>query len=365
MRMLGSVGDVLGQIQADRIERLLSRPVSDLHRAVAEAEAQIDSELNRASDPRVRAQIGEGGEDQNELARAEAAVRRERERGVALDVFLHRAVVAAGGTVERNNNSLRIVTPQPWRSLEVQERYESLLPPGSFSQGEESAAQDVLHEEHPLLEAAIRWVRSTRFRRDDDHRLACVVVPDLAEPDLIATFLITLQDGTAAKVERFEAVRVSAKLEVSKDSVSDEQVSRLTLPGNVPIGRLQELFGAWWHPARTIAEAHAGRRSTDWKEELETFRNLERDIQKPEIDRWDHSTREAILGDYARQTQQPLLFGDAPALPPALRRRLDEHRKRVELQRSILDRRAHFEAPLVEPLGVLLRVPASLIEGSR
>jgi hypothetical protein len=30
-----------------------------------------------------------------------------------------------------------------------------------------------------------------------------------------------------------------------------------------------------------------------------------------------------------------------------------------------LDRRAHFESPLVEPLGVLLRVPASLIEGSR
>ena len=183
MRMLGSVGDVLGQIQADSIERLLSRPVSDLHRAVAEAEAQIDNELNRASDPRVRAQIGEGGEDQDELARAEAAVRRERERGVALDVFLHRAVLAARGTVERHDKALRIVTPQPWRSSEVQERYESLLPPGSFIKGEESAAQDVLHEEHPLLVAAVRWVRSTRFRKDDDHRLACVVVPDLSEPD--------------------------------------------------------------------------------------------------------------------------------------------------------------------------------------
>ncbi len=365
MRMLGSVGDVLGQIQADRIEQLLSRPVSDLHRAVAEAEAQIDSELNRASDPRVRAQIGEGGEDQDELARAEAAVRRERERGVALDVFLHRAVLAAGGTVERHNNALRIATPQPWRSLEVQERYESLLPPGSFSQGEETAAQDVLHEEHPLLEAAVRWVRSTRFRKDDDHRLACVVVPDLAEPDLIATFLITLQDGTAAKVERFEAVRISANLEVSQDSVADEATSRISLAGNVPPGRLQELVGAWWRQARTIAEAQAVRRATNWKDELQTFRSLERDIQKPEIDRWDVSTRDAILGDYAHQTQQPRLFGDAPALPPALRRRLDEHRKRVELQRGILDRRAHFESPLVEPLGVLLRLPASLIEGSR
>jgi len=267
--------------------------------------------------------------------------------------------------VERHDNALRIATPQSWRSLEVQERYESLLPPGSFSQGEETAAQDVLHEEHPLLEAAVRWVRSTRFRKDDDHRLASVVVPDLAEPDLIATFLITLRDGTAARVERFEAVRISAKLEVSKDSVSDEQLSRITLPGNVPSVRLQELFGAWWLEARTIAEAQAGRRAALWRDDLVAYRGSKRNIQKPEIDRWDHSTREAILGDYERQTQQPRLFSDAPALPPALRRRLDEHRKRVELQRGILDRRANFEAPLVEPLGVLLRVPVSLIEGDR
>jgi hypothetical protein len=191
-----------------------------------------------------------------------------------------------------------------------------------------------------------------------------VVVPDLAEPDLIATFLITLQDGTAAKVERFEAVRISAKLEVSKDSISDDEVSRITLPGNVPSGRLQELFGSWWQEARIIAETQAGRRATLWRDDLVAYRGSERSIQKPEIDRWDHSTRGAILGDYERETQQSRLFGDAPALPPALRRRLDEHRKRVELHRSILDRRAHFEAPLVEPLGVLLRVPASLIEGS-
>jgi superfamily II DNA or RNA helicase len=365
IRMLGSVGDVLGQIQADSIEQLLSRPVPDLHRAVAEAEAQIDSELNRASGPRVRAQIGEGGEDDDELTRADAAVRRERERGVALDVFLQRAVLAAGGAVERHGDALRVTTPQPWLSLEVHGRYESLLPPGSFSQGEETAAQDVLHEEHPLMEAAVHWVRSTRFRKGDDHRLASIVVPDLAEPDLIATFLITLQDGTAAKVERFEAVRISAKLEVSGDPISDEEASRITLPGNIPTARLQELFGAWWQQARTIAEAQASRRAANWKAELETYRNLEREGQKPEIDGWDRSTRDAILGDYARQAQQPRLFGDEPTLPPALRRRLDEHRKRVELQRSILDRRAHFEAPLVEPLGVLLRVPTSLIEGSR
>jgi hypothetical protein len=65
-----------------------------------------------------------------------------------------------------------------------------------------------------------------------------------------------------------------------------------------------------------------------------------------------------------RQEQQPVLFGDGPVLPPAIRRRLDEHRKRVDLQRAILDRRDAFDDALVEPLGVLLRVPASLVEGA-
>jgi hypothetical protein len=94
------VGDVLGQIQVDSIERLLSRPASDMHRAIEDAEAQIDSELNRASDPRIREQLGEANEDKVELDRATAAVLAEKEHGVALDVFLRRAVLAAGGSVD-------------------------------------------------------------------------------------------------------------------------------------------------------------------------------------------------------------------------------------------------------------------------
>ena len=44
-------------------------------------------------------------------------------------------------------------------------------------------------------------------------------------------------------VERFEAVRISAMLEVSKESVSYEQFSRMTHPGNVPACRLQDWRG--------------------------------------------------------------------------------------------------------------------------
>jgi superfamily II DNA or RNA helicase len=365
MRKLGSVGDVLGQIQVESIERLLSRPVSDLHRAIADAEAQIDSELNRASDPRVRSQIGEGGEDQEEFERAQAAVQKERERGVALDTFLQRAVLAAGGTVERRSSAIRVVTPPAWRSLDVQDIYEGLLPPGSFRQGEDVPAEDVLHEEHPVLQAAVRWVRATRFRKDDDHRLACALVPNLTEPDLIATFLISLQDGTGAQLQRFEAVRVSRDLKVSRDALEDDSATREAYPGNVSVELLGQLFDSWWRAARQSAEDEAARRAREWKDTLVALRGLEREFQKPEIDRWDKATQQAILGEYERHVEQQNLFGHQPAMPPAIRRRLEEHRKRVSIQRSLLERRVALAEPATEPLGVLLRVPASLVEGAR
>jgi hypothetical protein len=83
-------------------------------------------------------------------------------------------------------------------------------------------------------------------------------------------------------------------------------------------------------------------------------------MERPELERWDRVTQEAILGEYAGAAAQRDLFGRTPALPPAIRRRMDEHRKRVEFQRSLLERRTHFEPPQVEALGVLLRVPARL-----
>jgi hypothetical protein len=241
---LGSVGDVLGQIQVESIEKLLSRPVSDLQRAIAEADAQIDNELNRASDPRVRSQIGEGGEDAEEFERAQVAVQKERERGVALDVFLQRAVVAAGGSVERREDGMRVVTPSTWRSSEVHDVYEELLPPGSFRPNENVTPEDVLHEEHPLIEAAVRWVRASRFRKDDDHRLACALVPDLSEPDLIATFMISLQDGNGAEFARVEAVRLKNNLQVSENALDDDAATREVYPGNMPVELIAKIFGS-------------------------------------------------------------------------------------------------------------------------
>src|SRR5205823_6632359 len=156
--------------------------------------------------------------------------------------------------------------------------------PGSYNKNEEPGTQDVLHEDHPLIESALRWVRASRFRKDDDYRLACVAVPELSEPDLIAIFLLTLQDGMAVKHERLSAVRVTPNLDVSSSPDLDEITSRVANVSNVPVGALRRLFEHWWHEGRTRAEAEALRRAKGWLEELRAFRGMERQISKPDID---------------------------------------------------------------------------------
>jgi hypothetical protein len=184
----------------------------------------------------------------------------------------------------------------------------------------------------------------------------------LVEPELITTFLVTLQDGAGAVIERFEAVRVSASLEVSRDAAADDTAASESHPGNVPLELLEQLFASWWKEGRDLAEQEVLRRGAAWKQSLIAFRGLDRETRRPEIDRWDEATKRAILGDYERQVEQGRLFGGQPNIPPAIRRRLEDHRKRADFQRSLLERRMSFGELALEPLGMLLRIPASLAE---
>jgi hypothetical protein len=158
---------------------------------------------------------------------------------------------------------------------------------------------------------------------------------------------------------------VTSVLDVSRDAATDELSSRSSHPGNIGHALLESVFGSWWTEARHLAQVEALRRADDWVGELQSFRGLERSIAKPELDRWDKATQSAILKEHEAALRQQGLFGGEPQLPPAVRRRLDEHRKRVEFQYATLDRRTRFEAPVVEPLGVLLRVPAHLTVEAR
>jgi hypothetical protein len=240
-------------------------------------------------------------------------------------------------------------------------RYDSLLPPGARI-NDEAFAAEVLHEDHPLIQAAVRWVRASRFRKDDDHRLAYVVDPELTAPDLVATFLLVLRDGNGLNIQRFESVRVGQDLSVSQDRDQDDVAARSSHPGNAPPELLTRLFESWWAKARELAEAEALRRAQKWREDLLAFRGVEVAVQKPEVNRWDAATRAAILGDYERNQQQDL-FGGKPVIPPAIRRRLDQHQQRAAQQRAYLENRLQIDEPAVESLGVLLRLPGATVNG--
>jgi hypothetical protein len=83
------------------------------------AEAQIDDELNRAADPRLRDQIGAGGQDDDELRRAAEAARRGAEEGVDLPLFLRRAVEASQGEVSAATDQDVLSEDQPARACAV------------------------------------------------------------------------------------------------------------------------------------------------------------------------------------------------------------------------------------------------------
>jgi superfamily II DNA/RNA helicase len=108
---LGAVGDVLGHIQAERIEEIIARAPTDVQAAIAETERQIDQELNQAATASIHDLLGDGSQDVSEVQKAVEAVRNGMQESVDLGDFVYRAVTAAGGRAERVGNTLRISTP--------------------------------------------------------------------------------------------------------------------------------------------------------------------------------------------------------------------------------------------------------------
>ena len=217
---------------------------------------------------------------------------------------------------------------------------------------------DILDPDHPLIGAAIRWVKSRRFDPQDDHRLAYVRTSSITMPDLVATFLVQLRDGLGQEIERVEAVRVTPDLRVSQDTGADQQALKASNEGNVTAAVLFDLFSGWWQPARELALTEAQRRTGEWQHAVAVMRQATQHDLSVELDEWDRASRRVILGDQAE------LFGEGQ-LPPATKRRLRQHRERYQQRRDYLEKRLQLAEPVVEPIGVLLRAPASAEEGGR
>jgi superfamily II DNA or RNA helicase len=356
---LGSVGDVLGQLQVERIEQIVARAPSDVRAAIQEAEHQIDRELERIGTTPLMNILGDGSLDSEDVRRAEEAARKGLHESPDLGDFVARSVIAAGGRVERNG-AIRVWTPSSWSSGSLQPVYERLIPPGS-GDPEEEPSEVLLEDEHPLVAAAVRWVQASRFTRTDDHRLAYICTPQVSDPDIVVTFLLQLRDGEGAEIERLEAIPVSRHAQPSRSRGEDVGALETDSQGNVPPQMLTQLFEPWWQTAREAAMAEARRRAIQWRQSIIAMRGLEQIRLKDDLEQWDLDSRQVILGDYAREYQQQRLFG-ASEVPPAIKRRLRQHEERVRERRAFLDRRMLIDEPSVEPLGVLLRVPASFLQ---
>lgn len=357
MHRLGSIGDVLGQIQVEHIEQLLSRPPDDLNAAIRQADQEIEAELARLATASLHGILGAGHLNQEEVNQAKKAADQGNSESVDLADFLCRAVVGAGGRVERSDR-IRVWTPPFWQSGSIPPFYQDLLPltPATSLEGDE---ENLLDEGHALLKEAIRWVKASRFNPGDDHRLAYVCTPDISEPDLVATFLIQVRDGEGRETERLEAVLVTPDVRVSSERDADLEALRTEGPGNVPPDVLERLFGTWWQSAREAALTKARRRAAGWRQAIIALRMLSQDQFQQELEIWNSAVRKVILRDHT-SSRQLELFG-SPDLPPAIKRRLRQHEERYHQRRAFLDQRIKFDAPAVEPLGVLLRVPASAL----
>jgi superfamily II DNA or RNA helicase len=355
---LGSVGDVLGALQAERVEQLLSRSPSDVRAAIEEADRQIDEELASVDAGRVRQLMGDGDITESEGQQLEDAIEVGRKLDVDVVAFVVRAITLAGGRCERKGEVLTVSeVPLSWVGGKVPTRYDALYVGGQEAP-RGTNPDEVLDDNHPLVQAAIRWIRESRYKASDDHRMAARLVEDIEQPDVITTFIATVRAADNTEVERLVAVRAFADGTVSPtDALSVVLETGIT---NVPSDRVQSLFDGWWESACGAAERVACERSDYWKEELRGRRFAERGELKARLEEWNRATRAAIL--HGHKDPGTFLPGLEKKLPPTTARRLREHRKEFERQQEFLERRLNFEAVAIEPLGVLLRVPAKEVK---
>jgi len=351
---LGAIGDVLGALQTDRIEKLLARSPNDVKAAIAAAEQSIDDELSRVNNTHTRAVLGDDPLTSGEVERLQSALAAGRSLNVAIGDFVVRALNLAGGRCRRQEGRIVVAeVPASWIGGRVPASYEALYTdPDAAPSGTPSGA--MLDEDHPLAQAAIRWVRGSRYAPDDDHRLAVRVLDTIDRPDLVASYIATLRAGDNTEMERLLAVRVGPDGELDPNDAAG------LIPGqgvaDIAESRARDIFGAWWESAREAADREANKRADQWKSEIQGQRLAEHSGLRERFRIWAEATRKAILGQY----DDPKLFlpGLEKDLPPTVRRRLREHRKEVDEHESFLNRRLRFEPAAVEPLGVLLRVPA-------
>jgi len=353
VRSVGSVGDVLGAIQAERVEDLIAQSPNDVRAAIEEADRRIEEELARVNATRNTELMGDDGLSEGEVARLQTAIEAGKQISIDPVGFVERAITLAGGKCQRDSGLLRVPqVPSSWVGGKVPREYEALYT--SFDSAPSSAKSDeIIDDEHHLVQNAIRWVRESRYDPKDDHRVAAKQLDDIDAPDIVVTFIATVRANDNTEMQRLLAIRIGAK-----GMIDPSDAFGLLQPrgqGNVLPNRIPELFGDWWETGRQHAEVEAANRAKKWRNEVKQKRHVEHPELQDRLNEWNSVTKAAIL--HAQDDPSGFLPGMERKLPPTVARRLREHNKEYEQQASFLNRRLEFEEPTIELLGVLLRVP--------
>jgi len=357
LRAEGTITDILGSFQQERLEKLLLSRYR-----VEEVEKELD-EMLKAVVP--REVLSEGTDDW--LLSSICSPLPSPQLDFDLVTFLQDSIKLAGGRWEEKGNGLVCVqVPESWRAYlpreqqgEVWELFVRDIPDNPTIPPEK-----ILHPTHPLVQATLQWFHRLRFDPKEEVRIAYQVSEELEEPEMIVTFLVSLQDKAGSVTTLLEPVRVSSKF-VPGDEQTDRKVffEALKKPGgNVPTETLQRLFADWLQEGKEQAREAAKARARSYSQILKGVReNLWKQMQR-EIQAWAEEREKEILGDFWKEYQQRGLFGEPmeDKLPTPIRKRLQHHREQVQRLRQFWEQWTQIEEPVVEELGILLRVPQKL-----
>ena len=158
--------------------------------------------------PTRKAVLGDDPLTSGEVEHLQTALAAGRSLNVSIADFVVRAIGLAGGRCRRQDGRIVVAeVPVSWVGGRVPASYDALfIEPDAAPSG--TPASSILDDDHPLAQAAIRWVRGGRYDPRDDHRLAVRVLDTIDGPDLVASYIATLRAGDNTEMERLMAVRV-------------------------------------------------------------------------------------------------------------------------------------------------------------
>lgn len=356
LRSEGSVTDILGSFQQERFEQILwqRKSISD-----------VDKDLSELMQSRTPKEVLAEGEDETLSSMLQQTLP-STPIDFTLTSFLRDAVQLAGGRWEvKDKNSVSVQTPHEWLELspELKERYERLFVV-DVPDVPKTPPDDILHPTHPLLEAAIRWFHRLRFEpQKEEVRIAYQVADDIDEPEMVVTFLVSLQDETGTITTLLEPVWVTQK-RVSTDERRDREKLIKVLKqqgGNVSPQELKRLFADWWQDGRKRAHEQAKARAQSYRFILQKARFQKVQQWQKEWQAWVEVREKEILGDLWDKYQQRPLFDGEKQLSPAVKKRLEQFHQRAQSLREHWERWSRVKEPTIEEIGTLLRVPKNAI----